>query len=401
MRVTPRTEPGTEPQALSRAPRIFLVAAEPSGDALAGDLIDALRALNPDVEIAGVGGPEMARRGAVSPFDISELSVFGLFDGLKIINLVHQRAEETAAAAAAFQADSVVLIDSWGFMLRAAWKLRQHLPDVPLVKYVAPQVFAARRERAKVAADTFDHLLAIHPFDAPYFTAHGMDVTFVGNPALERDLSGDGAAFRARHGVSPDERLLLVLFGSRKSELSRLFPRFAQATAQLKATRPDLKLVTTLAPAIADQARALIAAEPGLADLIITDGSERLDAFNAADAALACSGTVTLELARLGVPTVAAYRLGWLAWAAARFFLMKSKYISLANIAADEMLIPEFIQTQCRGDRLADSLGALLDDPDQRADLSRRLIAITDHMRGEGGSPACNAADAVLKLAQA
>ncbi|WP_421858950.1 lipid-A-disaccharide synthase [Oceanicaulis sp.] len=392
------TEPLTVKTELARAPRIFLVAAEPSGDALAGDLIDALRALRPDVDIAGVGGPEMAKRGAVSPFDISELSVFGLFDGLKIINLVHQRAQETADAAKAFGADAVVLIDSWGFMLRAAWKLREALPGVPLIKYVAPQVFAARRERAKVAADTFDHLLAIHPFDAPYFTEHGMDVSFVGNPALERDLSGDGAAFRARHGVSPEDPLLLVLFGSRMSELTRLFPRFADAARRLKAERPKLRLITPLAPSIADKAREMIKAEPAFDNLLIVDGEERRDAFHAADVALACSGTVTLELARLGVPTVAAYRLGWLAWAAARFFLMKSKYISLANIAADEMLIPEHVQTQCRGDVLADSVAALLDDPARRSDLSAKLRAVTDHMRGEGGSPSANAAAAVLSL---
>ena len=383
---------------MTRPPRLFLVAAEPSGDALAADLIDALRALRPDVEIAGVGGPEMAKRGAVSPFDISELSVFGLFDGLKIINLVHQRAQETADAAKTFEADAVVLIDSWGFMLRAAWKLREALPDTPLIKYVAPQVFAARRERAKVAADTFDHLLAIHPFDAPYFTEHGMDVTFVGNPALERDLSGDGPSFRARHGVDPSDQLLLILFGSRKSELTRLFPRFVGAVKRLKAERPGLKLVTPLASSIAEQAREMIALEPALDDLIVVDSDERRDAFHAADAALACSGTVTLELARLGVPTVAAYRLGWLAWAAARFFLMKSKYISLANIAADEMLIPEHVQTQCRGDRLAHSVAALLDDPERRAEVSARLKAVTDHMRGEGGSPSANAAQAVLQL---
>lgn len=392
------TETLTANSDLARAPRIFLVAAEPSGDALAGDLIDALRALRPDIEIAGVGGPEMATRGAVSPFDISELSVFGLFDGLKIINLVHQRAQETADAAKAFGADAVVLIDSWGFMLRAAWKLREAMPGVPLIKYVAPQVFAARRERAKVAAETFDHLLAIHPFDAPYFTEHGMDVSFVGNPALERDLSGDGPAFRARHGVSSEDPLLLVLFGSRTSELTRLFPRFADAARRLTAERPDLKLVTPLAPSIAEQAREMIRAEPVFEDLIIVDGKERRDAFHAADVALACSGTVTLELARLGVPTVAAYRLGWLAWAAARFFLMKSKYISLANIAADEMLIPEHIQTQCRGDVLAQSVGDLLDDRSRRSEISAKLRAVTDHMRGEGGSPSSNAAVAVLSL---
>lgn len=386
---------------IERPRRIFLVAAEPSGDALAGDLIDALRRDTPGVELAGVGGVEMAARGVVSPFDIKELSVFGLFDGLKIVRLVHECAEETAAAAEAFGADAVVLIDSWGFMLRAAWKLEARLPDVPRIKYVAPQVFAARRGRAKVAARHFSHLLAIHPFDAPYFEPYGLPVTFVGNPALERDLSGDGAGFRARHGVAPDERLLLVLFGSRKSEIERLTPHFADAVARLKAQRPDLKVATTLAPAIETQARALIADQPALSDLIITTADERRDAYNAADAALACSGTVTLELARLGVPTVAAYRLGWLAWAAARFFLMKAKYISLANLAADEMLIPEHVQTQCTGPVLADSVGGLLDDPQRRAALSQRLQAVTQEMSGEGGSPSTNAAQAVLAIARA
>jgi lipid-A-disaccharide synthase len=381
-----------------RAPRIFLVAAEPSGDALAADLIDALRAARPDVQIAGVGGAEMAARGVVSPFDISELSVFGLFDGLKIVNLVHQRAQETAEAAAAFEADAVVLIDSWGFMLRAAWKLAERLPEVPLIKYVAPQVFAARRGRAKVAAEHFDHLLAIHPFDAPYFEPHGLPVTFVGNPALERDLSGDGPGFRERHGVAEGEEVLLVLFGSRRSELTRLFPRFADAARRLAAARPGLRLMTVLSPSIAEEARALIAAEPGLDGLILSGPEERRDAYHAADVALACSGTVTLELARIGVPTVTAYRLGWLAWAAARFVLMKAKYISLVNLAADEMLIPEYVQTQCTGDKLAGAVSAILEEPERRALLSGRLKAVTADMAG-ATRPSREAAAAVLTIA--
>ncbi|XBQ15627.1 MAG: lipid-A-disaccharide synthase [Oceanicaulis sp.] len=382
------------------APRIYLVSAEASGDAIAGDLIDALRALDPDVEIAGVGGPETAARGVTSLFDISELSVFGIFDGLKIAKLVHQRAEEVAEAAAEFGADAVVLIDSWGFMLRAAWKLEDRLPDVPRIKYVAPQVFASRRGRAKIAADHFSHLLAIHPFDAPYFEPHGLKVSFVGNPALERDLSGDGAGFRRRHGIGADQQALLVLFGSRNSELTRLFEPFADAVRRLRAERPDLALVTALAPSIEERAREMIANEPAFADLVIAGPGERRDAYNAADAALACSGTVTVELARIGIPTVAAYRLGWLAWAAARLWLMKAKYISLANLAADEMLIPEYVQTKCTGPRLASAIGAMLDDPDRRARLSQRLTAVTREMAGDGGSPSRNAAEAVLAIAR-
>lgn len=383
---------------MSAAPRVFLVAAEPSGDAIAADLIDALRRLRPDVEIAGVGGTEMAARGVTSAVDVSELSVFGIFDGLKIIKLVHERAEETAAAAAAFGADAVVLIDSWGFMLRAAWKLEERLPDVARIKYVAPQVFASRRGRARVAATHFTHLLAIHPFDADYFEPHGLETRFVGNPALERDLSGDGPGFRARHGVDPDAELVLMLFGSRRSELTRLFPRFRDAARRLKAERPDLVLATALAPSIATAARALIDAEPAFSDLIIAEAGERRDAYHACDVALACSGTVTLELSRVGTPTIAAYRLGWLAWAAARLWMMKAKYISLTNLAADELLIPEYVQTACTGEKLSSAVSALLDDPARRAELSQRLKAVTRTMSGEGGAPSANAAEAVLEI---
>jgi len=380
------------------APRIFLVAAEPSGDAVAADLIDALRRARPDVEIAGVGGSEMAARGVASVFDVSELSVFGLFDGLKIAKLVHRRAEETAEAAAAFKADAVVLIDSWGFMLRAAWKLEARLPDTPRIKYVAPQVFASRRGRARVAAEHFTHLLAIHPFDAGYFEPHGLETRFVGNPALERDLSGDGPAFRARHGVAPDAELALVLFGSRRSELTRLFPRFADAARRLKAERPGVVFATALSESLSQEAQAMIAAEPAFSDMVIAGQGERRDAYHAADVALACSGTVTLELSRIGVPTIAAYRLGWLAWAAARLWLMKAKYISLTNLAADEALIPEYVQTRCTGANLAGAVSAMLDDPAHRAAVSRRLKAVTATMCGEGGAPSANAAEAVLEI---
>ena len=382
-----------------RPPRIFLVAAEPSGDALAADLIDALRAQRPDVMIEGVGGSEMAARGVPSVFDVSQLSVFGLFEGFKILNLVHQRAEETARAVAAMDADVVVLIDSWGFMLRVAWKLEAFAPRAARVKYVAPQVFAARRGRAKVTAQHFDHLLAIHPFDAPYFEPHGLEVSFVGNPALERDLSGDGAAFRARHGIDPDAQALLILFGSRKSELERLFSRFTDAVLRLKAERPSLRLITALSPAIAEAARARIAAEPRLADMVIVDSPERRDAYHAVDAALACSGTVTVELARTGVPTVTAYRLGWMTWAAARFFLMKAKYISLVNLAADRLLIPEYVQTKCTGANLASAVSALLDDPGRRTELSCALKDVTAGMVG-ATRPSLEAAAAVLRIAQ-
>lgn len=383
---------------MARPARIYIAAAEASGDMLGAELIDALRRLDPTVEIAGMGGTEMARRGVVSPFDISDLSVFGLLDGVRIVRLVHERAQQAADQAAAFGADAAVLIDSWGFMLRLAWKLEARAPQMTRIKYVGPQVFAARRGRARVLARHADHLLAIHPFDAEYFEPHGLPTTFVGNPALARDLSGDGAGLRQRHGIGPEDEVLLMLFGSRRGELERLFAPFAAAAGRLREARPQTRLVTALAPNIAAQARAMIAAEPAFADLVVVDAPERLDAFHAADAALACSGTVTLELARLGVPTIAAYRLGWMNWALARYVLMKAKYISLVNIAADEMLIPEYVQMDCTGDRLAGAAYALLEDARGREALSERLREVTQVMAGEGADPAAVAARTVLEL---
>ena len=381
---------------MARAPRIFLVATEPSGDLLGASLAKAIRARARDAQFSGVGGEAMAGEGIGSVFDIADLSVLGLFEGFKIWALVNQRAQETAEAVRDFDADAVVLIDSWGFSIRAAKRIRAEAPTTKIIKYVGPQVFATRPGRAKLLALAVDRLLAIHPFDAPYYEPHGLPVSFVGNPALERPVSGDGAAFRQRHGIGPDEPLLLVLFGSRTAEVSRLAPRFAAALARLRVVYPELRFATVLSSTVAGAVRDAIAAHPPLQGMTVVEGPERRDAFSAADMALACSGTVTLELARAGVPTIAAYRLGWASWAVARAVLMRAKYISLVNLAADEELIPEFVQTRCTGDRLADAVAALMADPKGRAALSERLIEVTAQMKGPGKPPSEAAAEAVL-----
>ncbi|TGY87418.1 lipid-A-disaccharide synthase [Marinicauda algicola] len=380
--------------------RLFLVAAETSGDLLGADLARALKAQRPDIVLAGVGGEAMAEEGIVSPFDISDLSIIGLVEGLKILKIVKQRAEETGAAAEAFRPDAVVLIDSWGFMLRAAWRIRERLPDVPLIKYVGPQVFATRAGRARVLAKATDHLLGIHPFDPDYFEPAGLPTTFVGNPALERLKPGDGPAFRRRHGIDPDVPVLLVLFGSRRTEIDRLYDRFAEAAATVRARHPGMRLVTVIPGSVAEKVEALLQGDERLSGIIAVRGGERADAFSASDVALACSGTVTLELALCGVPTVTGYRLDWLSWAIARVLLMRSRYISLVNIAADEELILEYVQTRCTPGMLADGVETLLRDPARRAEISRRLVEQTREMRGEGGSPSDNAAAKVIEIAE-
>lgn len=381
--------------------RIFLVAAEASGDKLGARLIRALRQTDPDIEMAGVGGPRMAEEGIISPFDISDLSVLGLLEGVKILKLVKQRARETAQAAKAFDADAVILVDSWGFMVRVAWACRDLDPDMTLIKYVGPQVFATRPGRAKTLARSVDHLLGIHPFDRDYFEPAGLPTQFVGNPALENLDPGDKIAFRTRHGLRQDQPLLVTLFGSRKSEIERLYKPFADTLRSVKSRHPDLAIISVLAQSQAEILKSQISNEVGLEELILVDENERADAFQAANLALACSGTVTLELAAYGVPTVTAYKLGWITWAIARAFLMKSRYISLVNISADAPLIDEFVQTRARPDLLVQALATYLDNPDKQEKTSLALLQETTKMRGQDEAPSQKAARALIEILNA
>lgn len=376
----------------------FLVAAEPSGDRLGAGLAAALRArLGERARFCGVGGPRMAAHGVESPFDIAELSILGYVEALKAYPRVVRRADETAALAQACAPDIAVLIDSWGFTLRVAQRLRRLMPDLPLVKYVGPQVWATRPGRARTLAKTVDAVLTLQPFEPPYFEAEGLAAEFVGHPALDAPPGGDGSAFRARYRIGDADKVVLVLFGSRAAEARRLAPAFADAIAALDARYGDrVHIVAPLAASVATQVRALAADDARLQRAILIDEPERDDAFAAADAAIACSGTVTTELALAGVPSVIAYRLDPLTWmAASRLF--QAPHVSLVNMAADERVMPEFLQNEVIGAGLADATAAYLDDP-ALADATRaKLAAAAARMRGEGGSASERAADAVLR----
>lgn len=378
--------------------RIFLVAVEPSGDALGAELITALRsACGNDVEIAGVGGYNMEALGLKSAIDISGLAILGLLDGLKSYGTILKRVNKTVDAAIKFGADAVVLIDSWGFMIRVAQRLQKQDNPPLLVKYVGPQIWAARPKRANVLAHSVDHLLTIHAFDAPMFEAAGLPTTFIGNPALERLVTGDGAAFRARHGIAPDAAVIGVLFGSRQSERHRIGPILRDAIALLAKKNPDAVFISPLAPAIAAGVAADIASDERLPDIIQVMEDEKRDATSAMTVALAVSGTATTELALAGVPAVATYRLGWLSWFIYRFILFKAKYFSLVNISADEELIIEHAQTDANGETLAASVTALLSEIKDGKSRGPALHHAALTMKGDGQSSA-RAAKAVINL---
>lgn len=377
-------------------PLVYIVAAERSGDLLGAGLIEALRAEGPPgLAFRGVGGEAMAAQGVHSTVDTSGLSILGFFDGLKAYGRVKEKVAETVADIMRHKPDAVVLIDSWGFMLRVAQGVRAIDPSIKLIKYVGPQVFATRPGRAKTLAAAVDHLMTILSFDARYYEPHGLPVTFVGNPTLDRELAGDGPGFRVRHEITADDHLMLILLGSRPSEIKRLFSVFGET---VKRVNSRIRPVFVIADPVRELVDAKLDADPELKNAIRVYEEEKGDAFAAATVALACSGTVVTELSTAGIPTVTGYRLGWLTWAIIRGFnIMKAPFISLVNIAADKMLVPEYVQTRCRAGLLAPALTSLLDDPDGRKAMSEEQKAITALMRGDGAASE-RAAKTVLAL---
>ena len=375
--------------------RIFLVAAESSGDALGADLARELKARDASLDLMGVGGARMAEEGIASQADISGLAVLGFIDGLLAYDRVKRAVAATVAAVLAAKPDLVVLIDSWGFTLRVALGVRAAAPEIKLVKYIGPQVWATRPGRAKTLAAAVDHLICIHDFEVPFYEPFGLPCTVCGHPALGRFKPGDGAALRARQGFGRKDKVILVLPGSRPAEIRRIGPTLWRAAEILDAPRSDVRLLVVAAGAVRD---AVVAQAPAVARIV--DEHEKEDAFAAATVALAASGTVTTEVALQGTPLIVGYKLGWITWALMRMVL-KAKYATLMNVAADAEVAPEFLQTRFSAENIARAAAPLIDDEDAREDQVRRQDDALAKM-GRGGTPAAEiAADAVLSVMRA
>ena len=381
----------------------MLVAGEASGDVLGGMLARALRARLGDdgVRFVGVGGEAMAREGLKSAFDIAETSVAGLIEGLAAYPRIVRRADEVARLAATERPDIAVLIDSWGFTLRVARRLRRQDPALPLLKYVGPQVWAMRPGRATTLARTVDRLLAIHSFDVPYFEAAGLPTTFVGNSSLALDFSGaDPTRLRHAVGAGPDEPILLVLLGSRPGEVERLSAPFGDAVRRLVADRPNLRVVAPAAETVVDLVRAKLTTWRTRVD-VVEGQALKFDAMKAATVAIACSGTVTTELAMAGCPMVVGYRLAEVTYRVAWALLQPPKYITLINIAAGAEVAPELLQHDCTGPKIARVVAERLDDLELRErQIAAQNVALETMGRG-GPDPAERAADVVLEMLEA
>ena len=380
-------------------PHVYVIAGEPSGDVIGGRLIEALsRTAGPGLRISGVGGPEMEAAGLRSLFPYGELAIMGLFEVLPSVPRLLRRMRQVADDIAGRQPDIIVTIDSPGFVFGVIRRLRGR--ECPRVHYVAPTIWAWRAGRVRKFRRHFDHLLALFPFEPQLFDAAGLASSFVGHPVAEGDVdAGDGAAFRARHGISPGAAVLCVLPGSRRGEVGRLTPVARETLDRVMPSHPGVEIVIPAAANVRDAITELVSDWPW--PVTVVDGAtERYDAFAAADLALATSGTVTLELAWAGVPTVVMYRVPWLTGEIARR-MIKVRYASIVNIVADREVLPEFLQPRCRPELIAGALSGLLDDPERRAGLGAEARRIARELEPGGERPSERAARAVLDIVAA
>ncbi|NQV79224.1 MAG: lipid-A-disaccharide synthase [Alphaproteobacteria bacterium] len=372
----------------------MLVAGEPSGDVLGAALMQALRRRVEGITFIGVGGPKMAIEGLSSVVPIQDLAVMGLVEVLPRIATLLRHIRRTAEFARREQPDVLVTIDAPGFNFRLARRLTD--TKIPRVHYVAPSVWAWRPGRAKKIAPFFDHLLALLPFEPPYFDAVGLATTFVGHPALERDWHADPSEFRTRHDIAADDPILLVLPGSRRSETDRLLPIFGATVQELCSENSRLRIVIPTVDGVEDVVRRSTADWPGN-PIVVTGDEEKASAFSAATAALAASGTISLELALGGVPTVVAYDVNPItAFITKR--LVKTRYVSLVNIIAGREIIPEYLLRDCRSALLVPAVSRLLRDPGARDEQRTAASGATDALRPSQGTPSDAAAAAVLAV---
>lgn len=380
---------------------IYLVAAEASGDLLAREVTEELRSRSPELCILGIGGSELAKVGIASPIDISPLSVLGFFEGLKAYSDVVRLADAAAASILHANPKVVVLVDSWGFMLRVARRVREAAPHIKLVKLIGPQVWATRPGRAKTLAETVDHLLCMHDIEVPYYQPHGLNTTVIGNPALSRGEKGDRESFRRQFDIQDNDIALLVLPGSRASEIARVAPALMEAARIAKQAKSDLRLFVSPADSSASSF-ATAFPNAGQEFSVLADGNRRYDAMAGADIVLACSGTVTSEVAVQGTPMIVAYKTGWITWVLARGLLYSKTHITLLNILnGDKPIVPEFVQTRQVPELIAAQAMQWIEHPEMlEAQKAAQAVALMA-LKKEETPAAVLAAGAILRELEA
>ncbi|MDR0332177.1 MAG: lipid-A-disaccharide synthase [Dysgonamonadaceae bacterium] len=382
--------------------KIYLIVGEPSGDILASRLIKAIRHEHPEAQFFGIGGETMRIEGFNSLFDIKDLSVMGVMEVIPRLPVILRRRKEVLNDIERVQPDVIVTVDSWGFISSVLKILKKRKNTIPVVHYVAPQVWAWKKGRAKKAAKLMNHLMTLLPNEPQYFEKYGLPCTFVGHPVIENiaDL-GFGSAqppapLSERSRTAENARILCVLPGSRHSEVSKLAPVFVESIKQLHKEIPNLFLfipsVETMKDEINEHFKNI-----GTPYKIITGQQARYEAFRMSEFALAASGTVSLELTACGTPHIIAYTFNWLTNRMAEFFV-KIKFANLINILADRLIIPEFVLRNCRSDLIVPEALSFFQDKEKGEIQMMQAKEQLAKLKPADKLPSEKAAEVVVKM---
>lgn len=359
--------------------KIYLIAGEASGDVLGSLLMKAISAEKPEATFYGVGGPLMTRQGLNSLFPMTELSIMGLTEILPKLKHILARIKQTVKNIRQLNPDILITIDVPDFSSRVVRALHEDNQPRPLtVHYVAPTVWAWRPGRAKKIAGLYDGLLCLFPFEPPFFLKHNLSAGYVGHPVMEQGyVDASGASIRKEIGVSTDTKILGLMFGSRQGEVERNGETIRAVAEKIQADKPDLHFLVPAMPHLEDKIRGYLKNIKNLN--ILYDPDRKPEIFAAMDAALAVSGTVSLELAVANVPHAILYKMNPLTWSIVNQ-VVKVKYAHLANILLNKEVVPEYIQNDCNPEKIALTLKGLLKDAqdgeEQRAEFAttRKLL---------------------------
>jgi lipid-A-disaccharide synthase len=375
--------------------RIGIVVGEVSGDQLAAGLISALKAQQPGVHIEGVAGPAMREAGCEVWEDAETLAVMGLVEPIRVLPRLLRLRRSLIRRWSENPPDVFVGVDAPDFNLGLEQVLRRR--GITTVHYVSPTVWAWRQGRVRKVAKAVDKVLCIFPFEEQFYAAHDVEAEFVGHPLADNiDGDVDVDVVRKSLGLSA-EKIVAVMPGSRRNEISRLGPVFAEACGRLLEKYPDLQFISPMVnPGLRAEFESQIR-KAGVDSHVKLIDRNAESAIIAADVVLLASGTASLQTALHGRPMVAAYKLSPITLLLQRWFnLVKVKYFAMPNLLTDEPLVPEFLQDEANPEALAAAVADLLDDPERRARIEREFAAL--RMRLSRGAQE-HAARAIIKLA--
>ena len=373
------------------SPNIYIVAGEPSGDILGDQLIKSLESKFNSPIFNGVGGERMQSNNFTSLFDMSDISIFGIFPVLRKLFFLMNKINDVVKDISQKKPDIIILIDSPDFNHRVAKKVKKYLPNVPIVCYVAPTVWAWRQGRAKKMSEYFDYLLSVIPFEVNFFEKYGLKTSYVGHPFIEKVKNINDITFSEKYDLDKS-KTIIFLPGSRKSEIERHSPVMVQAIDYLKDQNLNLNILIATGQKQLDQIRNYFT------DIqIITDDYEKYSLFKKADFACAASGTVTLELGLTETPTIVIYKMDKLTW----FFIskmVKVKFVSLVNLILGRESSKELLQDNFNKENLIDELSKLLSDEDGQKKQINDLKEFNAIMNKNIDNPSGNASKIIKRL---